>query len=134
MIAAFLGLSTWKKVLDIAVVLALVAGAAWIYLALVHRSHEITTLQAANAQLASAAQDNANAAAKAQADLARTTVALQDANRQAQTNATLAGQLKERIANAPQHGCMGPAQRALLDGLRTDALNRRSQVPQPIDP
>lgn len=134
MIAAFLGLSTWKKALDIAVVVALLAGAAWIYLALAHRAHEITSLQAANAQLVTAAQDNANAAAKAQADLSRTTAALDSANKEARTNASLYGQLKERIANAPQHGCMGPAQRALLDGLRTDALNRRSQVPQPIDP
>jgi hypothetical protein len=127
-------MSSWKKAVDIGLVLVILGGIAWVYFTLAHRAEAITALQAANAQLTTAAQDNAMAATKAQQDLARTTAALDDANKHAEVNAALAGQLKERINNAPKHGCMGPAERALLDGLRTDALNRRSQVPQPVGP
>ena len=134
MITAFLALAPWKRFVDIAVAIALIGGALWVYFALVHRAEAITALMAANVQLTTAAQDNANAAQKAQLDLARTTAALQVANKHAEANAALAGTLKERISHAPKYGCMGPAERALLDGLRTDALNRRSQVPQPVAP
>lgn len=134
MIAAFLALTPWKKWVDATVIIGLLIGALWIYMALVHRAETITTLTAVNAQLSTAASDSANAARRAQDNLAQTTAALKAANEHAQADSTLAGQLKERISHVAKKGCVGPAERALLDGLRTDALNRRSEVHEPVAP
>ncbi len=95
----------------------------------------LTLLTAEKATIAKAANDNATAFTQSQQSLAQTTAALKDANRRTEINAAEAGKLRERIANAPKHGCVGPAERTLADSLRTDALNRtRPQVPQPVAP
>ncbi len=134
MITAFLTMAPWKKAIDIIIVLVLIGAAVWIYLALVNRAGEIKQLTDEKAVIAKAAADNAAAFTQSQESLAQTTAALKTANQHAEINAAEAGKLKERIANAPKHGCVGPAERTLADSLRTDALNRRSQVPQPIAP